>query len=190
MFIASVARPQVPINALHQILWGYFPGVERGDDRPFVYRVERDRILLLSRREPACPALPMLPRIVAGRSLQFEVLASAANSSKQQQRRRVPITGNAERRAWLARRMDGAVIQFVQVFDRPDLKFKRPGGESIVVSRFSAVGVLRIIDRAIFVSAMLRGIGGRGCWGCGLLVLPELIPEFYRGNTDRHRTFA
>jgi len=188
MFLAAVPRPPVPEYVLHQMLWGYFPGIDRGEPRPFVYRAEPDRVLLLSRRRPSCPTVNIGERIRAGRVLQFEVLASAANSNKQ--RRRVPIVGNQERREWLARRIDGAELTFAQVYDRPDLAFKRDGGERIVVSRFQAVGTLRVLDRAAFIDSMLRGIGGRGCWGCGLLLIPELMPEVCRGTVDRHRATA
>lgn len=185
MFLATVPRPSVPENTLHQVLWGYFPHVPRGEPRPFVYRVDEHRVVILSRLRPSCPAAQIGDRIHAGRVLQFEVLASAANGHP-----RTPVMGNQKRRDWLARRMDGADITFAQIFDRPDRVFTRPGGEKITIHTFRATGTLLLRDRAAFVGAMLRGIGGRGCWGCGLLLLPEIMPEVCDGSARRHRKTA
>lgn len=174
MWLAMVARPSVPANSLHQVLWGYFPGVPDGSPRPFVYRVERDRILLLSRIPPACAAQRVDERIEAGRVYQFRALVSPANGSGKDGRRR-PIEGNEKRREWLGRRLHGARLTFAQLFERRELRFKRPGGDLVTVHRCEAVGTLQVIDREVFIETMVSGIGGRGCWGCGLLVLPEIM---------------
>ena len=188
MFLSVVPRPAVPEYVLHQVLWGYFPNIDRGEQRPFVFRVEPGRIIVLSRTAPSCTSLRIADRIHAGQVLQFEVLASAANCVAG--RRRVEITDNCARRAWLARRMDGAVITFSQVYDRLQLQFVKSGGKKITVPRFKAVGTVHVQDRAAFIAAMLHGIGGRGCWGCGLLLLPEIMPEVCRGAVDRYRAIA
>jgi len=192
MFLSVVPRPKVPEYALHQLLWGYFPGLPPGSRRPFVYRVEERRIIVLSRIRPTVPALHITPRITAGRSYQFASLISPMNGYKikdQRYGRRV-IEGNEKRRAWLARRLLGAEVAFCQIYDRPDLNFARPGGERVWVVRCEVVGVLQVVDRAQFIEAMLRGIGGRGCWGHGLLLLPEIMPEVIDGAAARHCSTA
>lgn len=188
MFLWALPRPPVPAYAVHQVLWGYFPDAVDGEARPFVYRVERERIIVLSRRRPAVPALSIGERIRAGRSYQFTGLVSPMNGYKISGRgygRRV-IEGNERRREWLRGRIAGAELTFAQMYDRPDLNFTRPGGERVWVVRCEAVGVLRVTDRAAFVETLLRGVGGRGCWGHGLLLLPEIMSEVCRDSADHH----
>jgi CRISPR-associated protein Cas6/Cse3/CasE subtype I-E len=178
MWYTRLPRPQVPAYALHQVLWGYFPEVPDGDPRPFTYRVEGDDVLMLSRLKPACPALDISGRIGAGRVYQFDVLASPMNGYKVKSSKtsgRKVIEGNERRREWLARRLAGAELTFAQLFDREDLRFKRPSGAQVWVARCVARGTLQVTDRAEFVETMLRGVGGRGCWGCGMLVPPEVM---------------
>lgn len=100
------------------------------------------------------------------------------------------IEGNVRRRDWLERRIEGARITFCQLYEREDLRFRRPGGASVWVARCEALGTLRVDDRAAFVATMLRGIGGRGCWGMGLLLLPEIMAEVCGASTDRYRASA
>lgn len=191
MFLSAVPRPSVPEYVLHQMLWGYFPGIEAGCHRPFVFRVEHDHILMLSRVRPSVPASHIGDRLTAGRSYQFRVLVSPMNTYQvagKSYGRRV-IEGNEKRRAWLSRRIAGAEIRFSQIYDRPELRFARPGGERVWVVRCEAVGVLHVTDRGAFADNLLRGIGGRGCWGCGLMVLPEIMGEVLRESAD-HRTTA
>lgn len=186
MFVAVVPRPAVPLYAVHQYLWGYYPGVGEGEPRPFLWRDCGRDVLLLSRLRPACPCLEVGPRIEAGRVYQFTLLASPMNGYKvaHDTRRGAPrrsggrkvIEGNEARRAWFARRLGaGADPTFAQVYDRPTQRFRRPGGDVVMVAQCEIKGTLMVRDRGLFVDAMLRGIGGRGCWGCGLLVLPEVM---------------
>jgi CRISPR-associated protein Cas6/Cse3/CasE subtype I-E len=183
VWVTIVPRPSVPYYSLHQHLWGYFPAVGDGEPRPFLYRAADRDILILSRLKPSCPALPVADRIRAGRVYQFSALVSPMNGHKlahKPGRGRLVIEGNEARRAWLGRRMEGAELTFCQIFDRPNLVFRRAGGERIWIAQCEAHGTLRVMDRAMFLDSMIRGIGGRGCWGFGLLVLPEVMGDVLR----------
>lgn len=188
MWVTSVPRPAVPAYAVHQVLWGYFPSVKDGEPRPFLYRIEKERIVLLSRLPPSCPATEISPRVRAGRVYQFQATVSPANNNNR--RGRKVIEGNQRRREWLGRRLDGAVLTFAHLYERGDLRFRRPDGNKVWVPRFEAKGTLRVDDRARFLDSVLRGIGGRGCWGMGLLLLPEIMPEVCDGAANRNSAFA
>lgn len=191
MWLARVPRPDVPAYVYHQMLWGYFPDVGDGEPRPFLYRLDGDTITLLSRRKPSCPAVEVGHRISAGRVYQFAAMVSPMNGYKVGGRKgRKVIEGNQRRREWLARRLDGADITFAHLYHRPDLNFRRSDGRKVWVARCEARGTLAVHDRARFVASILDGIGGRGCWGMGLLLLPEIMPEVCDGAAARHRSSA
>jgi len=185
MWISAVSKPEVPEYAYHQVLWSYFPDVPEVSERPFVYRVLGDTILMLSRHRPSAPTVKALAeRIEAGAVYQFDLLANPARSARAQQpdgtwKRicRKPYRTNQERKDWLARRMEGsgAEITFVQAYDRPQRRFAKPGGKRIIIDDVVFRGTLRVTDKARFCDHLLRGIGGRGAWGCGLMVLPEVM---------------
>lgn len=182
MWLASVARPQVPEYGMHQVLWSYFPACYRaeGAPRPFVYRVARDRVALLSRYRPECEALPVSPLISTGRVYQFDLLCSPARGVRDpetgRRRGRVAYRGNDERRAWLARRLEGAAeVRFAQAFDRPRRQLRKPDGHRVTVDECVMRGTLCVTDRSELLVRMAQGIGGRGAWGCGLLWLPEVM---------------
>ena len=174
MWLAAVARPACPANVIHKTLWGYFPDVADGDPRPFLYRELGERIALLSRIPPACPAAALGERIHAGRVYQFDVLASPRNGHNQHKGHRF-IRDNGERRAWFGRRLTGAAPTFVHVYDRPDVHIGRGRGQAITRPACRISGTVRVTDRAAFLDCLLRGIGGGGAWGFGLLVLPEVM---------------
>jgi len=174
---------------MHQYLWSYFPGLQgEGAARPFTFRVFDSSILMMSRIEPACDSVNIADRIQHDRVYQFDVLASPQRSTsyrdangKRVTKNRRSIEGNEERRDWLKRRIDGAEVVFCQVFDRPVRRFRKPGGHQVVLTEAVFRGALRVIDADEFINSMLRGTGGRGAWGCGLLVLPEIMAYGLRG---------
>lgn len=180
MWITAVNKPDAPEAAIHQFLWGYFPDIPDGSERPFLYRVLDTTILMLSRIKPACPAVDIKDRIKAGNVYQFDVLASPRNgfnnskSSFRHQHRF--IKENNQRREWFGRRLAGAEPTFAQIYDRPDMHIKR--GKNLITRPACIVrGTIKVNDRAAFMGTLLRGIGGGGVWGFGLLVLPEVMSE-------------
>lgn len=166
MWLSRVPVPDCPVYSVHQFLWGYFD-VPDGDPRPFVYRVDDDGVLMLSRLRPRCKAASI--SIESGRTYQFAALVSPVNGCTRF------IRDNEERRAWLARRLDGADLTFAQFFDRDNLHFKRAGGAFVTVARCVVRGTVYIRDRATFTDAILRGPGKAKAWGCGLVYLPEVM---------------
>lgn len=173
MWLARVPLPDCPVYAVHQVLWGYYD-LAPGEPRPFLYRVAGDGIDLLSRLKPRCPAREI--RLESGRVYQFEALLSPVKGDTHGEGRKYwDIRGNDERRAWLVRRFEGADLTFCQAFDRPTLRFVRPGGEKVTVPRCVMRGTVYVRDRAAFTEAVLRGPGKGKAWGCGLVWLPEVM---------------
>lgn len=181
MWIAAVAKPDAPEATVHQYLWGYYPDREGGQERPFLYRTLESTILMLSRIKPACPAVDIKERIKAGTVYQFDVLASPRNGFSGDNGGRYRnrhhhkfIRSNGHRREWFGRRLAGAEPTFAQIYDRPDLRIKRRDN---LITRPACIirGTLRVTDRAEFMGTLLRGIGGGGVWGFGLLVMPEVM---------------
>lgn len=179
MFLAIIHKPDTPDYCLHQYLWAYFDKA-RGEQRPFVYRVLTDAIIMLGRDRPSCPSVAIADRIVAGQVLQFDVLCNPTCSqwldAEKTKKRRVPYKTNAERQDWFNRRMgDAADVRFVQVFDRPQRRFKKGDGNKIIIDECVMRGAVYVKDRAAFLEILLNGIGGRGAWGYGLMMLPEVM---------------
>lgn len=188
MWISVLRRPDCPDYAIHQYLWSYFPELQReGARRQFIFRVLDNSILMLSRIKPLCDSVNIVERIKQNQIYQFDVLASPQCSSsyrdesgKRVTNKRRSIEGNSARREWLQRRVLGAEIKFSQVFDQPVKRFKKPGGHQVVVTEALFRGTLYVLNVEEFVDSILNGIGGRGAWGCGLLVLPEIMADGLR----------
>lgn len=177
MWVAAVTKPACPPASIHQHLWGYYPGMPDAE-RPFLYRSLGETMLLLSRVKPACPATHIADRIQAGRVYQFDVLASPRNGKSHKNHTENKYTflrGNDRIRQWFGRRLHGAEATFVQVFDRPDVVFKHSRGRQICRPACIIRGTVSVLDRAEFIATLLRGIGGGGVWGFGLMVLPEVM---------------
>lgn len=184
MWISILNKPSVPEYALHQFCWQYFPDVKKGEPRPFVYRVLGESILMLSRIKPAInTTINIADRIKGGKVYQFDLLANPARGATvevdgvKKRAGRVPYTTNGELREWIYRRFEdgGADVTFVQAYQRPVRRFKKGDGNRIVISDVIFRGTVHVKDKAAFLRKMLEGIGGRGAWGCGLLILPEVM---------------
>ena len=178
MWVSALQSPKVTRDALHQVLWSYFPDIDDGSQRPFLFRKSKDRLLMLSRIKPACESIAISDSIRAGRMYQFDVIASPRNghnTKKPGAYKHRFIVGNAERKAWFARRITGATPGFIQVFDRPNLQLVNRRHQEIVRPACIIRGTLKVDDRAEFMHSMLSGIGGGGAWGFGLLVMPEVM---------------
>lgn len=186
MFVAHVTVPSVPAAVVHQMIWGLYD-LPPGTDRPYLYRhLDGDRYVVLSRLRPRCPHRQVA--IEAGQTLAFDVVACAEkwvgdrrNGIKQ------PLTANSDLKAWIARRMDGGRVMFVQVYDRRDeqMQHTRHGRIGWTCHRF--VGQVYVEDRAAFCRSVLQGAGRGKVAGLGMIYLPEVMSD---ATTDRARTSA
>lgn len=179
MFLSIIPKPDTPEYCYHQYLWAYFDK-QRGENRPFLFRVLNDAIVMLSRDNPSCPSVAIAGRIQAGNVLQFDLLCNPARSlwmdAEKTKKCRVPYKSNAERQEWFKRRLgDAADVRFVQVFNRPQRRFKKGGGNKIIIDECIIRGAVYVKDRAAFIDVLLNGVGGRGAWGYGLMILPEVM---------------
>lgn len=181
MFMSIVPRPDTPEYCYHQYLWTYFDKKDQPDaPRPFIYRVFDNSLLMLSREHPACPHQDIGERIKSGQVYQFDLIANPARGTRRDENggrhRREAYKTNSERIDWLKRRLgDSAELRFAQVFDRPRRRFKKGDGHQVIIDECSLRGTIYVNDRANFIETVQGGVGGRGCWGCGLLVLPEVM---------------
>lgn len=179
MFLSIVPKPDAPEYCYHQYLWAYFDQT-RGENRPFIYRSLSESLIMLSREIPACPHTPIAERIHAGQVYQFDLLASPIRGTyrdeNRQRKRREPYKTNQERLDWLARRLgDSADLRFAQVFDRPVRRFKKADGHQISIEECTLRGAVYVKDKSRFIDTLLTGVGGSGAWGCGLMILPEVM---------------
>ncbi len=177
MFLSAIPTPDAPEYCYHQYLWAYFDK-PKGDSRPFIFRVLDKSIVMLSREPPSCHAVALADRIEAGNTYQFDVLVNPVQTvwnSDHTHKTRVPYTDNKARLAWLGRRVKGADIRFAQVFDRPQRIFKKNQNTKIILNTCIIRGAVYVKDKSEFIATLLNGIGGRGAWGCGLMVLPEVM---------------
>lgn len=179
---ARLPKPRIPRYGMHQMLWTYQPDEHRraGAARPFVYRLDRDFVHMLSRHRPSCDCISLNDRIEIGAVMQFALRCSPVHGTCKidgiRHRGRKPLASNDERRAWLGRRLDGAAeVLFSTVFDRPPLDLSAPGNRHIRWPECDIAGTLRVTDRSEFLARLPTGVGGRGAWGHGLLYLPEVM---------------
>jgi len=178
MFLSVIPKPDTPEYCYHQYLWAYF-NKEKGQTRPFIFRVLENSIVMLSRDKPACQSVSIAEHIQAGQTYQFDVLCSPVRGTYREdgkRKRREPYKTNKERLQWFERRLAGsAEARFAQVFDRPVRRFKKSDGHIVRMNDCIIRGAVYVKDRAGFIDTLLNGIGGRGAWGCGLMILPEVM---------------
>lgn len=179
MFLSIVEKPDAPEYCYHQYLWAYF-NEEKTAERQFVYRIFNNALLLLSRHPPSCPNVFLNDKIESGRAYQFDLLCSPIRGTYRddsgKRHRRGSYQTHIERQQWLARRFeDSADIKFSQVFNRPLRVIKKADGKLIMLHECTIRGVIYVNDKSNFIDKLLTGIGGRGAWGHGLMVLPEIM---------------
>lgn len=184
MWVAVLPRPALPLSEIHKAIWGYFPEAADGDARPFLWRpLEGDRVAILSRLKPACPAVLVRPE--SGRVYGFEVLLKTELVRGRKNRgpgrlskpgQRIALTDNAGRKAWLCRNLAGADATFVQFYDRPPIELVRSDGRRLTIPVAIARGTLHVRERAAFAAFLCAGgPGSAKVYGCGMWWLPELM---------------
>lgn len=179
MFLSLVPKPDVPEYCYHQFLWTYFDR-ERLAVRPFVFRPLDSALLMLSREKPLCKSVMLNDRIQAGQIYQFDLICSPQRGTWRDEHgkrhRRTAYQSNQERIGWLKRRLgESAEIRFAHVFDRPKRRFKTGDGHEVAFAECAIRGTLYVNDKAEFIEYLTQGIGSKGAWGLGLLVLPEVM---------------
>ncbi len=180
MYLSTVPNPEVPEYCYHQYLWAYFnKSKQESRSRPFVFRILGKSIIMLSREKPTCHSVNFSDHIKAGQAYQFQVLASPVRGTYREEgkrKRRQAYKGNKERLQWLQRRLgQSAELEFGQVFDRPARVFKKGDGHRVVINECIMSGVVYVKDKEMFNQVLINGVGGRGAWGCGLMILPEVM---------------
>lgn len=179
MFLALVPKPEAPDYCYHQYLWAYF-NEDKTADRQFVYRIFNNSLLLLSRKPPSCPHVFLNDKIVAGRAYQFDLICSPMRGTYRddsgKRHRRGDYQTHQERQDWLKRRLgESADVRYSHVFTMPARCFKKADGKLIRLTECTLRGVVYINDKTAFIEKLQYGIGGRGAWGHGLMVLPEIM---------------
>lgn len=170
MFLSIVPRPNGDVYAQHQQLWAYF---DMTTERHFQYRELTHTALMISRYRPAHPSQEISDRIHAGQTFQFNLLC---NPVKTVNRKRRAILDYDDQRAWLQRQLgDCAEIRYAKSENLKPLSIKKPSGEKMLVAQALITGMVYVKDRALFIDKVMSGIGSRGCWGLGLMVLPEVM---------------
>jgi CRISPR-associated protein Cas6/Cse3/CasE subtype I-E len=177
MWISIVPHPPCDDYQVHQYLWCYFPNRARDEPRPFLFRVDCSRIVMLSAARPATQCV-QIPLPEQGRVYQFSVLTSPLLGTWRDADGRRHRRGSypaAAQRGWLERRIEGAGVMFCTATERPLRVFRDARGHRVTVPEVEFSGALLVTDADAFKKTLLRGVGGRGAWGHGLLFLPELF---------------
>lgn len=126
---------------------------------------------------------PFGPILQTGQRLGFLLTANPVkaiadengrlNCKGEMKKCRVPLLREEERRAWLARKLDGAAeLENVELrTDRP-LYFRKQGVGKIVPVTFE--GTLQVTGGAELVHHLKNGIGPAKAFGCGLMLVRRL----------------
>ena len=179
----------------HQLVWQAFAGRD-GEARDFIVRIDQKeeafRVLVLSRTAPTrpdwCPSAgfatkPIPDTFFAHPEFSFSLLAnptkkirSNATGERTKNGRRVPLSTREDLLIWLQRKGDAAGFTFdsatTQTVPRGREYFQKEkprtyGLHAAVEFR----GRLRVIDPALFRTAVATGLGSAKAFGFGLLVL-------------------
>lgn len=188
----------------HRQLWRLFPGEAKESRRSgeesrhgFLFRVEEHRpgrvaqLLVQSRQTPKMASGLLLvgtrelhPKPLAGQRLAFLLTANPvktitdsereAKPGKKSDKSRVPLIREDEQRAWLERKLAGAVtVEAVAILPHPPLYFRKgPRGGKLVTISFE--GVLRVQDPAALERLLEDGIGPAKAFGCGLMLVRRI----------------
>ncbi len=177
----------------HKRAWECFPGRPESD-RDFLTRLDDTgggfRLLILSRTAPAkpawCPDAGWETKAIGDGFLshpayRFSLLANptkkvASNAKGEllKNSRRIPLSKREDLLAWLERKaaQHGFSInaEEVRTIPRPRQSFVK-GGKAGLHSATEFTGVLTVMDRDIFRSAVATGIGSAKAFGFGMLCL-------------------
>lgn len=126
---------------------------------------------------------PFTPTLKEGSVLAFALVAHPTRTvraepddpsrpkSEWTRGRRVWITSESERRAWLARQLEPAAeLVEARVLEERRVRFAKPSAASLYAA-CKLYGLLRVTDAAALVALIERGIGSGKAYGCGLLTL-------------------
>ena len=183
MFLSIIPRLERDPYKAHVFLYSYFPGVDEGDPRPFVYRETEDYLIVISRIRPNCNCVEIKPRINAGSTIGFSLLCSPQRGRSFRRdgvritAARVSYDTHEEVSQWLARRLDGsAKILYQNTTTLPNAEFKSKSKRFELPARLIK-GSLQITDKSNFIESVVSGIGPKGFAGFGLLLMPEIMKD-------------
>lgn len=170
---------------VHRAVYSLFPKlpdgsrdflfVDKGGDR------EGRRILILSEREPQEPEFGDIEcRLVPAGLFEFDrygfevVLNPTRRGSSTG--KLVPVTDHQELQSWFHSRSEvwgfRADHEALEIRDKGVVTFKKDTG-TVVYNSATFVGVLSVVDRALFQRAFVEGMGRAKAFGFGLL---QLVP--------------
>ena len=186
---ANVPRPaSVPIEQIHVMLYSFFPGVPRGDGRPYVWRLlAMDRIGLVSAIRPAASNARQV-EVAAGITYEFKLTykrtrnsggSSARPDGSRRQRSASSVTINSmvELRERMIRFVGerGGAIGYVRLDQMRDLRLQSRD-RTVTLPIVDAAGQVRVTDPAQFVGLLTSGGPGTGkAYGCGAWWIPSLM---------------
>lgn len=161
----------VPDAKQHQLLYGFFKGVE---ERPFCYKDTGSEIIMLSSIEPNTECKEIQLR--EGQTLMFECTASL-NGRKHKDITIRPQDFTPDHiKEWFRRRLDGgAYVNYVSFQKLAPHKIRRDNSEIIILNRTHFYGTLTVMNAPRMQEIMAKGVGRGGAFGFGLIYLPQVM---------------
>ena len=183
---------------MHRVLWKLFP--EDADaNRDYLFRVEQAErtfaeVLIQSVREPeiSTPAAQIKaireysPVLRSGQRLRFLLVANPIkmindengrkNAAGEPKKCRVPLVCEEDQRAWIERKLQGAVSLESLVIDPVfPLRFRKSReNHAGKIQPVSFQGVFSVKTPDVLMALIHTGIGPAKVFGCGLLSLARI----------------
>lgn len=185
-WLAHLARGEAPVDQVHVMLYGYFPQVALGDDRPFVWRlIGPDTIAVMSRLRPAANGAREM-NVAAGLTYDFRLTCKRQRNCggsytdkdgerRPRKARPVTITLEDEVKERIRRHAlrHGGDVRYVRIENMRELRMG-----DIRLPICDAVGKIFVTDAAAFETLLTGGGPGTGkAYGLGMWWLPELMTE-------------
>lgn len=173
IYLATVPAPTAPLSAVHTALYSYFPNSPQGE-RPFVWRyLSRDRIAMLSERQPATVCKEI--HVDAGRTYEFRLTYKRERICRGKPVEIRDFDDMRDRlKTWAEQR--GAHVGFVRFDKKRSIQFHKPG-HRVMLPIVDATGTVIVSAAALFERSILL-MGGPGtakAYGLGMWWLPEIM---------------
>lgn len=187
MWVTAIEKPAGSEYKYHQKIWSLFPDKRKiaNAPRPFVFRdIGRLLFILSGPRPNVSTAFNIESRIFEKESYAFSALCCAyrdgrGKNNPRGHRPRRPYLTDEDRINWFKRRLnESAAVRKIDIIPLPKRSIKKPGGREIKFIEFELSGVLHVLSRPLFLNVMLDGIGRSKAWGCGMIVLPEVMKKW------------
>lgn len=190
LWIAEIdIPPGMPIDQIHVMLYSYFPQVQKGDARPYVWRlIGPGRAVVMSKLRPSSASARQIAIPEAPTTYDFAVtfkrvrnVGGTYTRDDGTKRNRTPKAVAIDDPAELSERMKrwvsgrGGDIGFVRIGGMRELSFPS-GPRRITIPICDAVGKVLIRAPEAFSDMLWRGGPGTGkAYGCGMWWMPEIM---------------